>query len=104
MIGEAQLTTHGGQQSRAEFLATALHDALAVTVVEHDVAAFAALHVDADWYASLSPDFHDAVDELPALHLSSIAGSLGHKCPGDTAAKEPVGGHEDSFPACLRHK
>ncbi len=95
---------HGGQQSRAEFLAAAFHDGLAVTVVEHDMAAFAAHHVDADRYASLSPDFHDAVDELPTLHLSSIAGSLGHKCPGDTAASEPVAGHENSFPGCLRHK
>ena len=68
------------------------------------MAALAALHVDADRYASLSPDFHDAVDELPAPHLSSIAGSPGHKCPGDKAANEPVADHEDSFPACLRHK
>ena len=68
------------------------------------MAAFAALHVDADRYASLSPDFHDAVNELPASHLSSIAGGLGHKCPGDKAAYEPVAGHEDSIPACLRRK
>lgn len=69
LVGEAQLTEHGGKQSGTEFLPPVLHGGLAITVVEHEMAAFAALRVDADRYASFSPDFHHAVDELPAFHL-----------------------------------
>ena len=53
-----------------DFLAAILHHGLAVAVVEHEMAALAALPVDPNRHAPLAPDGHHTVDELAPLHGS----------------------------------
>ena len=69
---ESELTNHGRQEPEVEVLPAVFDDGEAVAVVEGDVAALAALGVDADGDATLAADLAHPVDELPAFHGSYL--------------------------------